>query len=223
MSVDARRRAGGREQAHRLPAPPHQGRARDGGDRLDARAAAPGARRTTSAPTSWPTCACCAPGWSAPTGWPCSARCWPRSTTRRSCWRSSASAWWRRAGASCAPCWRPRGRAASYARDANLEVAVNALVGAFFARYLAGDSLGGRFVATLVDTVLDGLLSAVAHRRAHERDEHRLQGQAREQRRAPAGHRVALGVLGHPHVGGEDRDERRDQPPAGDPPRRRAP
>jgi hypothetical protein len=36
-------------------------------------------------------------------------------------------------------------------------VAVNALVGAFFARYLAGDSFGGRFVTTLVDTVLDGL------------------------------------------------------------------
>jgi AcrR family transcriptional regulator len=42
-------------------------------------------------------------------------------------------------------------------RDANLEVAVSALVGAFFARYLAGDSFGGRFVTTLVDTVLDGL------------------------------------------------------------------
>jgi AcrR family transcriptional regulator len=41
--------------------------------------------------------------------------------------------------------------------DANLEVAVNALVGAFFARYLAGDSFGGRFVTTLVDTILDGL------------------------------------------------------------------
>jgi AcrR family transcriptional regulator len=42
-------------------------------------------------------------------------------------------------------------------RDANLEVAVAALVGAFFARYLAGDSLGGRFITALVDTVLDGL------------------------------------------------------------------
>jgi hypothetical protein len=30
-------------------------------------------------------------------------------------------------------------------------------VGAFFARYLAGESLGGRFVSVLVDTVLDGL------------------------------------------------------------------
>jgi hypothetical protein len=42
-------------------------------------------------------------------------------------------------------------------RDANFDVAVTALVGAFFARYLAGDSLGGRFVAQVVDTVLDGL------------------------------------------------------------------
>jgi AcrR family transcriptional regulator len=41
---------------------------------------------------------------------------------------------------------------------ANLEVAVAALVGAFFGRYLAGDPLGGRFVSTLVDTVLDGVL-----------------------------------------------------------------
>jgi AcrR family transcriptional regulator len=41
--------------------------------------------------------------------------------------------------------------------DANLDVAVSALVGAFFARYLAGESLGGRFVTSLVDTVLDGL------------------------------------------------------------------
>jgi AcrR family transcriptional regulator len=41
--------------------------------------------------------------------------------------------------------------------DANLDVAVAALVGAFFARYLAGEPLGGRFVASLVDTVLDGL------------------------------------------------------------------
>jgi AcrR family transcriptional regulator len=39
----------------------------------------------------------------------------------------------------------------------NLDVAVNALVGAFFARYLAGESLRGRFVSDLVDTVLDGL------------------------------------------------------------------
>jgi AcrR family transcriptional regulator len=42
-------------------------------------------------------------------------------------------------------------------RDASLDVAVTALVGGFFARYLAGDSLGGRFVTTLVDTVLDGV------------------------------------------------------------------
>jgi hypothetical protein len=40
---------------------------------------------------------------------------------------------------------------------ADLDVAVSALVGAFFARYLAGESLGGRFVSTVVDTVLDGL------------------------------------------------------------------
>src|SRR5689334_4875060 len=39
----------------------------------------------------------------------------------------------------------------------NLDVAVSALVGAFFARYLAGESLGRRFVSTLVDTVLDGV------------------------------------------------------------------
>ena len=39
----------------------------------------------------------------------------------------------------------------------NLDIAVNALVGAFFARYLAGESLRGRFVSDLVDTVLDGL------------------------------------------------------------------
>jgi AcrR family transcriptional regulator len=42
-------------------------------------------------------------------------------------------------------------------RDANLDVAVTALVGAFFARHLSGDSLGGRFVTQVVDTVLDGL------------------------------------------------------------------
>ena len=41
--------------------------------------------------------------------------------------------------------------------DANLDVAVAALVGAFFARYLAGESLGGRFASSLVDAVLDGL------------------------------------------------------------------
>jgi AcrR family transcriptional regulator len=41
--------------------------------------------------------------------------------------------------------------------DANLDVAVNALVGAFFARYLAAESLGGRFLSTLVDTVLEGV------------------------------------------------------------------
>ncbi|HEY1274688.1 MAG TPA: TetR/AcrR family transcriptional regulator [Thermoleophilaceae bacterium] len=41
--------------------------------------------------------------------------------------------------------------------DVNLEVAVAAMVGAFFARYLAGDPLGGRFVAAVVDTVLDGI------------------------------------------------------------------
>jgi AcrR family transcriptional regulator len=40
---------------------------------------------------------------------------------------------------------------------ANLDVAVNALVGAFFARYLAGEPIGGRFVSTLVDSVLEGL------------------------------------------------------------------
>jgi AcrR family transcriptional regulator len=41
--------------------------------------------------------------------------------------------------------------------DANLDVAVAALVGAFFGRYLAGDPLGGRFTSTLVDTVLEGV------------------------------------------------------------------
>jgi AcrR family transcriptional regulator len=41
--------------------------------------------------------------------------------------------------------------------SANLDVAVNALVGAFFARYLAAEPLGGRFLSTLVDTVLDGV------------------------------------------------------------------
>jgi AcrR family transcriptional regulator len=41
--------------------------------------------------------------------------------------------------------------------DADLGVAVNALVGAFFARYLAGEPLGGRFVSALVDTVIEGL------------------------------------------------------------------
>jgi AcrR family transcriptional regulator len=41
--------------------------------------------------------------------------------------------------------------------DANLEVAVSAFVGAFFARHLAGESLGGRFVTSLVDTILHGL------------------------------------------------------------------
>jgi AcrR family transcriptional regulator len=41
--------------------------------------------------------------------------------------------------------------------EANLDVAVSAFVGAFFARYLAGESLGGRFVTSLADTVLDGL------------------------------------------------------------------
>jgi AcrR family transcriptional regulator len=40
---------------------------------------------------------------------------------------------------------------------ADIDVAVNALVGAFFARYLAGGSLGGRFVTTLVDTLLAGV------------------------------------------------------------------
>jgi len=40
---------------------------------------------------------------------------------------------------------------------ADLDAAVTALVGAFFARYLAGGSLGGRFVTRVVDTVLDGL------------------------------------------------------------------
>jgi AcrR family transcriptional regulator len=41
--------------------------------------------------------------------------------------------------------------------DADLDIAVSALVGAFFARYLAGEALGGRFVTSLVDAVLDGL------------------------------------------------------------------
>ena len=41
--------------------------------------------------------------------------------------------------------------------DADIDVAVNALVGAFFARYLAGDSLRGRFVTSLVDTLLAGV------------------------------------------------------------------
>jgi AcrR family transcriptional regulator len=61
-------------------------------------------------------------------------------------------------------------RARGELRDrANVEVAVNALVGGLLARYLAGDALGGRFVTTLVDTVLDGLLSADASPRARAR------------------------------------------------------
>jgi AcrR family transcriptional regulator len=54
-------------------------------------------------------------------------------------------------------------RARGELRDgANLDAAVNALVGGLLARYLAGEALGGRFVATLVDTILNGLLSADA-------------------------------------------------------------
>ena len=54
-------------------------------------------------------------------------------------------------------------RARGELRDgANLDAAVNALVGGLLARYLAGEALGGRFVTTLVDTVLNGLLSADA-------------------------------------------------------------
>jgi hypothetical protein len=49
--------------------------------------------------------------------------------------------------------------------DADLDVAVAALVGAFFARYLAGEPLRGRFVTTLVDTVLDGLRVSAPSRR----------------------------------------------------------
>jgi hypothetical protein len=41
--------------------------------------------------------------------------------------------------------------------DANLDIAVSALVGAFLGRYLAGEPLGGRFVTALVDAILDGL------------------------------------------------------------------
>jgi AcrR family transcriptional regulator len=40
---------------------------------------------------------------------------------------------------------------------ADLDVAVNALVGAFFARYLAGEPIGARFVTALVDSVLEGV------------------------------------------------------------------
>jgi AcrR family transcriptional regulator len=40
---------------------------------------------------------------------------------------------------------------------ADLDIAVNALVGAFFARYLAGEPIGGRFVSALVDGVLEGV------------------------------------------------------------------
>jgi AcrR family transcriptional regulator len=40
---------------------------------------------------------------------------------------------------------------------ANLDIAVSALVGAFFPRYLAGEPIGGRFVSALVDSVLDGV------------------------------------------------------------------
>jgi AcrR family transcriptional regulator len=41
--------------------------------------------------------------------------------------------------------------------DVDLGVVVSALVGAFFARYLAGEPIGGRFVSTLADSVLDGV------------------------------------------------------------------
>jgi AcrR family transcriptional regulator len=53
--------------------------------------------------------------------------------------------------------------------DADLDVAVAALVGAFFARYLAGEPLRGRVVTALVDTVLDGLRVSGASRRARAR------------------------------------------------------
>jgi hypothetical protein len=41
--------------------------------------------------------------------------------------------------------------------DVDLGVVVSALVGAFLARYLAGEPIGGRFVSTLADSVLDGV------------------------------------------------------------------
>ena len=56
--------------------------------------------------------------------------------------------------------------------------------------------------------------SSAPRRGAHPGDEHGLQRQPREQRRPAAGHAVALGVLGHPDVRREDRDQRRDEPAA---------
>ena len=41
--------------------------------------------------------------------------------------------------------------------DVDLGIVVSALVGAFFARYLAGEQIGGRFASTLADSVLDGV------------------------------------------------------------------
>jgi AcrR family transcriptional regulator len=41
--------------------------------------------------------------------------------------------------------------------DVDLGVAVSALVGAFFARYLADEPIGGRFESALVDSVLNGV------------------------------------------------------------------
>jgi AcrR family transcriptional regulator len=53
--------------------------------------------------------------------------------------------------------------------DADLDVAVSALVGAFVARYVAGEPLRGRFVTALVDTVLDGLRVSAPSRRGRAR------------------------------------------------------
>ena len=60
-----------------------------------------------------------------------------------------------------------------------------------------------------------------AHRRPPgPRHERGLERQAEPEQR-PRDRRVALGVQGHVDVGGEDRDARRDQPPAGEPARLR--
>ena len=74
-----------------------------------------------------------------------------------SCSRCSVSAWWRRAGASCAPSWRLRATAATCAPTPTWRWPSAPSSAPSSPATWPGDSFGGRFVATLVDTVLDGL------------------------------------------------------------------
>lgn len=88
--------------------------------------------------------------------WRCLARCWPKNTRRRSYWRTFVSIWFFRAAVQCRRFLNTRANG-EFHDGADLDLAANMLIGAYYAQYLAGVLFADNWAEQVVDAALASL------------------------------------------------------------------